>query len=113
MDAPMRFRLIVTAAATTLLFSAILRADSMTYDGNKYEGTINGIRNGQISMNLRGIDRQYDLDKVSAISLSDFAKFSDAEAARADDAKKAAALYKQVIPTVNKPELKQLLEWRA
>src|SRR4051812_5715814 len=103
--------LVVVAA---VLPGAVVRADSVYIDGIKYSGTVVGIKNGKLAVTVGGVDRPYELESVNAVNLDAVPKFADAEQLRAtDDAKAAAALYKQIIPTLNKPELKQFAQWRA
>ena len=97
----------------TLLLSAVARADSVNVDGNKYEGTIVGIKSGRLAITIRNTEHEYDLDKIADVVIDAAPKFADAEKARDTDPKAAAALYKQVIPALNKPELKQFAQWRA
>jgi len=106
------FMCVSFAIAATILV-APLRADTLSLGTNRYEGSLNGIRNRKISITIRGKELQYELGDLSGISLDEAPKLSEAEAARADEPKKSAALYKQVIPTINKPELKLLVELRA
>src|SRR5690349_3720911 len=97
------------------LTAAPSRADSFVHDRFPYtDVTINGLRNGRLSATLKGTEHEYDLDGILNISLTAFPKLAEAEAARAnpDQAKQAAALYKQIIPTINRLELKRLVEWR-
>ncbi|HVT81063.1 MAG TPA: hypothetical protein VHM90_10435, partial [Phycisphaerae bacterium] len=92
---------------------ALTRADTLSLGTNRYEGSLNGIKNGKISITIRGTEHQYDLADLTGIDLDDVPKLADAEIARTDNPKASAATYKQVIPTVNKPELKLLVELRA
>ena len=100
-------------AAGLMACTQNLRADSFLSDGMPYTGTINGIRNGKLSMTIRGVERQYELDQVKAIALDSVPKFVEAEGVRSEDPKRASALYRQLIPGINKAEIRQLAEWRA
>lgn len=105
--------MILLAGMAVVSATRMAVADSFIMDGNKYDCTINGIADGRLSATVRDIPRVYDLADVSMIDIDLTPRFIDAETARGEDARKAAALYKQVISTINKPDLKLLAEWRA
>ncbi len=108
----MRFRVLPASVFFFLTASACL-GDVLSLGDHRYEGMVNGIKNGKVSITTRGQEHQYELNDITELSLDDVPKLADAEAARANDPKKSAALYKQLIPTINKPEIKLLIEWRA
>jgi hypothetical protein len=110
-----RQRIAIFPSAILLLscLAALARADTLSLGDNRYEGVINGIRGGKASITIRGTERQYELSDITAISIDDLPRLADAESVRAPDPKKAVAAYKAVIPTINKPELKLLIQWRA
>jgi tetratricopeptide (TPR) repeat protein len=89
-------------------------ADSVSVEGLTYDGIVNGVRNGKLSITLYSshAEQLFDVDQVASIALDSVPKFSDAELARSDPLK-ATALYKALIPTLNKPEIRLLAEWRA
>src|ERR1051325_6476000 len=93
--------------------AALARADSVTIDGLKYDGTVVGIKGGRFVLSIANTERSYDLEKLSAATIDSIPKFTDAEKVRESDPKAAAALYKQIIPTINKPELRLFTQWRA
>jgi tetratricopeptide (TPR) repeat protein len=102
-------------AGCALLFALVpfARADSFLIEKNRYEGAIIGLHDGRLMATIRGVQRAYELSDVSSINLDDVPRLAEAEQARGDDPKKAAALYKQAIAAINKPELKLLAQWRA
>jgi hypothetical protein len=92
------------------------RADFVTTPAATYTGTVNGLRNGKLSLSPKtGSERLFDLSEISAISLDQFPKFLIAEKLRANPLQPiaAAAAYKELIPTLNNPALRLLAEARA
>lgn len=105
--------LAICLAFTTALAAQLARADTLATATGPLDGTINGLRNGKISITLKSsVEKQFDLADVTSISLDQFPAFGQAEAFR-DDALKASGAYKTLIPALNKPELKLLAEARA
>jgi len=107
-------RLGITAITLVALgvSAGALRADTIVAAGQSFDGTVLGIHNGKVAIRADGVEKQFDFEKVTIIDVAGTERLFAAEQAR-DDAKKAAALYKQAIPTINKAELKLLAEWRA
>ncbi len=108
-----RVPLALALATIISLTGAVHADDSFNYDGISYSGTIVGQRDGKLVATLGSTDRSYDLDKVLVITLSANENFTNAEIVRATDVKKAAALYKEAISSLNSPALKQLAKLRA
>jgi tetratricopeptide (TPR) repeat protein len=104
---------VVLLAFLICITIATVRADTLSLGDTRYDGVINGIKNGKVSITVRGQEHPCELSDITGIFLDDAPKLADAEAARANDPKKSAAIYKQIIPTINKPDLKLLVEWRA
>jgi len=103
---------------SALLFAASAAsvfADKVSYDGLTYSDiTVNGYRNGALSVSLKGEERFFDLDKVQWIDLDNAPQMIQAEKSRNDsDPKPAIAFYKQAIHTLDDPDLKLLAELRA
>jgi TolA-binding protein len=91
-------------------------ADTVTIGTLSYEGTVNGLRKGKLSLTLKnGDERLFDLPEVTSVGLDKWPKLLEAERLRVDplQALPAAEAYKDLIPTLNKPELKTLVQWRA
>lgn len=66
-----------------------------------------------MSMALQaGGEKLVALEEVTAIGLDNWPKFAEAEAVRGD-LLKAVPAYRALIPTINKPELKVVAQWRA
>ena len=112
------FRFIFGTAAITLAASIghPALADSVAAATGTYDGTVNGIRNGKVSLTPKaGVERLFELSEIAALSLDQWPKFLEAERLRGDPLQTiaAAAAYKALIATINKPELKLLAEWRA
>src|SRR3954470_24497992 len=104
------FTYAILAALVLVVTNVGARADTVTVDQLAYDGTVNGLRNGRVSLTLKsGMEKLFDLGQVAAIELDAVPKMTDAEASRAD-AKRAVALYKQAIAAINKPELRLLAE---
>ncbi len=106
-------RRLILALALAALVPPAASADSITVGTQPYDGAVNGIRDGKLSLTLKsGAEKLFDLAEVSTLRLDQWPKFLEAEQAR-PDALKAAALYKALIPTINQPNLKLLAQWRA
>ena len=104
------------ACALAALIGRPAFADSVAVATGTYDGTINGIRNGKVSLTPKaGAEKLFELSEVAALSLDQWPKFLQAERLRADPLQTAAAAaaYKALIATINKPELRLLAEWRA
>ncbi len=93
--------------------SAAALADSITIAGNAYDGTLIGIRDGQIAIRIKGTERRYDLSQLQHLTVDGVAALDDPPAARTSDPKAAAQHYKQAIAAINDPEVKRLAEFRA
>ena len=88
----MRRRLFFAVFLTVLLASTAVRAgdDDFKYDGFDYKGvTVLGLRDGKLLVIVNNVEKLYDLDKVLVIDLDSSPKFTDAEIARINDAKKS------------------------
>jgi hypothetical protein len=106
--------LIVVLAVGCL--DALLRADTVATSSASFTGTVNGLRNGKLSLTLNtGAEKSLDLPDIASIALDQSPQFLAAEKLRADplQAIAAAAAYKALIPTLNNPALKLLAEARA
>jgi tetratricopeptide (TPR) repeat protein len=110
---PTSFRCLLLLVCISAAAPAAHAEDSFNFDGLTYSTTINGLRDGKLSAMVGGSEKLYDLDKVQQITLGASARFNDAEMARADNAKKAAAFYREAIRGLNSVPLKQLAEYRA
>ena len=75
--------------------------------------TVNGYRNGGLSVTVKAGERVFELSKVKWIELDAAPKMRQAEELRAKDPRGALALYRDAIRALNDPDLKQLAEVRA
>src|ERR1700759_766131 len=88
-----------------------LWADKVNYDGLDYpDVTVNGYRNGGLSVTVKAGGRVFDLAKVKWIDLDAAPKMRQAEELRTKDPRGALALYRDAIRGLNDPDLKQLAE---
>ena len=113
MHAPSLSTRLPCLALLAALLAHAARGDTLGTPTGPLDGTVNGLRNGKASITLKsGVEKQFELTDITAISLDQLPAFGQAEAMR-DDALKAAASYKSLIPALNKPDLKLLAQARA
>ncbi|HUO10032.1 MAG TPA: tetratricopeptide repeat protein [Phycisphaerae bacterium] len=107
-------RSLVLAALFLLPFIAPAVADEVSFDGLDYrDATINGYRDGGLSVTLKGGEKHFDLSNVQWIALDASPDMLTAEKLRDKDPRAALASYQKAIRSLDDHDLKLLAELRA